>query len=266
MPPTARLSADQVRLAMRAVGECRDVGHDPAAWSLRISSFLREHLRSVFTVSFTATVADAESTVRHILFTHWADNRFHRRWQKFTVGTTYRRFPSVRRFSELYVGEPLTVTRQDLVPGRAWATSAERDDRRAVLQDELVISAEPYRDGLAHVFSINRADGDVPFSARDKALVRLVHGELGRLFGGRLSLTPRTNAPPADLPPRLHAVLICLLSGESDKEIAGRFGLSPHTVHEYVTTLYRRFTVRSRAELFSLAERNGWARAVHPPE
>src|SRR3954463_8064698 len=92
MPKSARLTTDQVRLVMRAVGECRDVGHDPAAWSLRISSFLREHLRSVLTISFTLTVADAQATVRQILFTHWADNRFHRPWQQFNAGTTYRRF------------------------------------------------------------------------------------------------------------------------------------------------------------------------------
>ena len=42
-----------------------------------------------------------------------------------------------------------------------------------------------------------------------------------------------------------------LLSGLSEKEIADRMGLSAHTVHQYVKTVYRAFGVRSRAELMA---------------
>ena len=42
-----------------------------------------------------------------------------------------------------------------------------------------------------------------------------------------------------------------LLAGDSEKEIAVRLRLSPHTVHVYVKSLYRRFGVCSRGELFA---------------
>ena len=56
---------------------------------------------------------------------------------------------------------------------------------------------------------------------------------------------------PADLSPRLRQTLDRLLAGDSEKEIAFRFGRSRHTVHVYVKKLYQRFGVSSRGELFA---------------
>ena len=53
------------------------------------------------------------------------------------------------------------------------------------------------------------------------------------------------------LSPRLRQTLSCLLEGDSEKQVAGRLGLSRATVHQYVTSLYRRFGVQSRAQLLS---------------
>lgn len=53
------------------------------------------------------------------------------------------------------------------------------------------------------------------------------------------------------LPPRLKQTLTCLLAGDSEKQAARRLGLSPHTVHVYVKSLYRRFGVNSRGELLA---------------
>jgi DNA-binding CsgD family transcriptional regulator len=73
----------------------------------------------------------------------------------------------------------------------------------------------------------------------------------------RASSSSLTAAWPAahDLPPRLAETLAALFEGLPEKEIARRMGLSPHTVHDYVKTLYRRFRVQSRAELVALALR-----------
>jgi len=53
------------------------------------------------------------------------------------------------------------------------------------------------------------------------------------------------------LAPRLRQTLEALLTGDSEKQIARRLAISPHTVHVYVKTLYRRFGVSSRAELLA---------------
>jgi DNA-binding CsgD family transcriptional regulator len=53
------------------------------------------------------------------------------------------------------------------------------------------------------------------------------------------------------LAPRLRQTLNHLLDGDSEKQVAYKLNLSPHTVHVYVKSLYRRFNVSSRAELMS---------------
>ena len=54
------------------------------------------------------------------------------------------------------------------------------------------------------------------------------------------------------LSPRMRQTLECLLAGDSEKEIAAKLRLSPHTVHVYVKSLYRRLGVSSRGELFAV--------------
>lgn len=51
------------------------------------------------------------------------------------------------------------------------------------------------------------------------------------------------------LPKRQRETLACLLEGDSEKQVAAHLGISFPTAHQYVTVLYRRFGVRSRAEL-----------------
>ncbi len=55
----------------------------------------------------------------------------------------------------------------------------------------------------------------------------------------------------ADLSPRLRETGMALMTGASEKQIASQLGLSPHTTHHYVKTLYRRFGVSSRAEFMA---------------
>ena len=83
------------------------------------------------------------------------------------------------------------------------------------------------------------------------ALWRLAAAQIGR---STVPLDPLA----ASLAPRVRQTLDELLAGRSEKEIANQLGLSPHTVHVYVRTIYRRYRVSSRAELLStfLAERS----------
>lgn len=53
------------------------------------------------------------------------------------------------------------------------------------------------------------------------------------------------------LSPRLQQTLVCLLQGQSEKEVAASLQLSRATIHQYITLLYRHFGVRSRAQLLA---------------
>lgn len=73
--------------------------------------------------------------------------------------------------------------------------------------------------------------------------------------------TPAAESPDAteshdplanlNLSPRLQQTLDRLLAGDSEKQIAGRLGISPHTVHTYVKQLHKLLSASSRGELLS---------------
>jgi DNA-binding CsgD family transcriptional regulator len=63
----------------------------------------------------------------------------------------------------------------------------------------------------------------------------------------RLARGPRVSVPT--LSPRQRLALNLLTLGQSHKQIARHMGISIHTLHGYVKDIYRRFGVRSQAEL-----------------
>jgi DNA-binding NarL/FixJ family response regulator len=56
-------------------------------------------------------------------------------------------------------------------------------------------------------------------------------------------------SPP--LTPRERQVLGCLLTGASEKEVAALLSISQQTVHAHVKSLYRAYSVSSRAQLMA---------------
>jgi DNA-binding CsgD family transcriptional regulator len=53
------------------------------------------------------------------------------------------------------------------------------------------------------------------------------------------------------LSPRERQTLACLLGGDGEKQVARAMGLSRHTVHAYVKSVYRHFQVDSRPALLA---------------
>src|SRR5262249_24531291 len=104
-------------------------------------------------------------------------------------------------------------------------------------------------DGAISGIALNRAIGDRDFTPRERRLVEFFHAELGRLIRG--PLVSATEPGVEHLSPRLRQTLVCLLEGDSEKQVAARLGLSTATVHQYVTDLYRRYRVQSRAQLLA---------------
>jgi len=79
-----------------------------------------------------------------------------------------------------------------------------------------------------------------------------------RMVGlGMTMFAPKAQQPAPLLTEREHEVLDLIAAGSTNREIAERLFLSPHTVKEHTSVLYRKLTARNRAEAVQRAQRMG---------
>jgi two-component system response regulator DesR len=82
-----------------------------------------------------------------------------------------------------------------------------------------------------------------------------------RMVGKGMTVFGRQEeAPATPLSKREREVLALIASGATNREIAERLFLSPHTVKEHASSLYRKLGVKNRAEATRRAERLGLTR------
>ncbi|MGC8540913.1 MAG: response regulator transcription factor [Phycisphaerae bacterium] len=126
--------------------------------------------------------------------------------------------------------------------------SASGGRRRPVI--ELTFNdAHPSPLGPASVKYLFYSDGTHAGGRKPEALVTLLHRELQSLSGAPIEGFEKQDIREL-LPDRQRQILEQLLSGDGEKQIARKLGLSIHTVHCYIRRLYRRLNVSSRSELF----------------
>jgi two-component system response regulator DesR len=79
-----------------------------------------------------------------------------------------------------------------------------------------------------------------------------------RMVGlGMTMFPPRADQPAPMLTEREREVLELIAGGSTNREIAERLFLSPHTVKEHTSALYRKLRARNRAEAVQRAQRIG---------
>jgi DNA-binding NarL/FixJ family response regulator len=242
------LRVQDVRDAYRLIGECRDVGSDPALWLAHLSAGLLPLFGAAHVGSGEAWWQGKGLPIQPVL--------------NFEVGphpcTGARRMRELANTSDPMVhalrnrpGDHVTHTRRELVSDRVWYRSQAFDQYRQLARlDHRVISVvRVAADGASTAIILLRELGASDFSAREVERLRFLHAELGRLV--RESLVSALEPGPDRLSPRLRQTLACLLQGDSEKQVAARLDLSPTTIHQYVTALYRHFGVHSRAQLLA---------------
>jgi len=110
--------------------------------------------------------------------------------------------------------------------------------------------------GLSVNFTFIRRSHHPRFESSSIALIDLAFSGLSRwLHWLALSHAPavaKASKNYSPLPPHQRKVLLLLVTGLSEKQIAAELNLSNNTVHNYVTTLYRHFGVRNRQSLAAL--------------
>jgi len=147
----------------------------------------------------------------------------------------------------------VTVMRSDVLDGRRWYRSPHvQDYRRAGGVDDFIYAGQRTGTGSnIRGLSLHRPWGGRPFRPRDLAVVDAFTREA--LWLRQPAVPAGVARLAAELSPRLRDVLSGLAKGLSEKQLADRLGISPHTVHDHVKALYRQLGVSSRGELLALA-------------
>jgi DNA-binding NarL/FixJ family response regulator len=79
-----------------------------------------------------------------------------------------------------------------------------------------------------------------------------------RMVGlGMTVFQPQTEDAADSLSPREREVLALISQGATNREIAAALHLSPHTIHEHTSSLYRKLGARNRADAVQRAHRMG---------
>jgi DNA-binding CsgD family transcriptional regulator len=120
----------------------------------------------------------------------------------------------------------------------------EHHDKASV--DASILSIARLGDGKFRVAVFKRAKGAGHFDEEAAEVIDLFRSEFEDLLA---------DIPVSRLSPRERDTLELLTEGLPEKLVADRLGVTLHTAHEYVKSVYRKLDVHSRSELLTLARR-----------
>ena len=100
--------------------------------------------------------------------------------------------------------------------------------------------------------NVARTAGAAGFISKDWSAVDVVRAVRRVSQGQEVFAEAPLDSPLSD---REQEVLSLIATGSTNKEIAGQLHLSPHTVKEHTSAIYRKLGVRNRAEATRQAQR-----------
>jgi DNA-binding CsgD family transcriptional regulator len=260
MARSSRLRLSEVRAVYRLLGEVRELGDDPLCWRRHLTEQLARLVHARVGVAMErprAITPGNEPGVVGLVDLGWDNDRERQFLFAYLRGEGLEAVPYWPAAQQLVTTTPcFTRSRRQLVADGAWYGSMHVNEfRRGSGVDDFIYSCQaPPGMPAAHFIGMHRAWGDKPFSPVEQRLVQLFHHELGRFWRA----TPEDEQLPlASMSPRQRQTLAFLVSGDSEKQVAVKLGVSQNTVHRYVVGVYRHFAVSSRGELLAR-----WARYV----
>lgn len=241
--PNENLTATEIRQIYQILGECRELGDDLAAW--------RNHLWVQ-----TAKLADAD-LILHAAIDDDLDNPNMRgggAWG-FENGFNLKGWHELLRvYGVSLKSEMLDLmvsrarksprgnasTRQMLIADSDWDASFDKTVMADTIGTNAIMQSYHWLGGGRKTYdamTITRGVNRREFTEREAMLVGILHAEVAAMIGK--ALIGYEEPQPSVLAPRVRQVLQCMLEGDSDKQIAVRLGISPHTVNQYTKSIFQ---------------------------
>jgi DNA-binding CsgD family transcriptional regulator len=234
------------------VGECTELGDDPAAWQAHLADRADQLIGGCCTAFKILRICQGEPVFDEALLSPRSDDRMRRRFRECLEEGGHKDMPAlVTLMPHLYETGALAFRYSDLSGGlNAYYESGFYDRYLRGLGVGDAVMANHAQESQ-HVLSVMvmRQRSDRPFSSQEEGTLAFLSALLARFVGNRLATRSRAGRP--QLAPRVSQTLSALLEGDSEKQIAARLGLQRTTVHGYVRQLYRHYGVRSRGELMA---------------
>lgn len=146
-------------------------------------------------------------------------------------------------------GRRRTFLREDVLGDRPWSECGAREILAVYGVHDRMVSGYPLTPGVEVYFGLDRVEKRA-FDRRERDILHeTVHG-LGPL-SMRLALSYGLLNRQMKFAPRERETLLNLLDGLTEKEIAQVMGLTTRSAHQYVTKVFRKFGVSSRAQLMA---------------
>jgi DNA-binding CsgD family transcriptional regulator len=147
-------------------------------------------------------------------------------------------------------GKHRAFIREDVLGERPWSACTH-----SWMMERLEISDRMYAafalDENLEVYLCLDRQGDKPFEPADRDITHEINKGLGP-FWARLALSYGLYRHQQSLTRRQREMLLYLLDGYSEAEIAKLMGLTRGTAHQYVIKVFRALNVSSRAELMAM--------------
>jgi DNA-binding CsgD family transcriptional regulator len=236
---------EELRRLLRLIGDLRELPPGSPAQRMHVLDGLSQIVGAQ--VGIWVNVSGVERG--HVVI----DDAIERGWENERARRTFLDFvargqgrvpdPTMGPLAQRMASGFVTCTRDQLLSDRDWYRSEHvQEYRRAADVDSCIYTGAIIDGRVAVCLSFHRPWGDRPFDARTRELVEIFHRE---------TLWMHAQPATATLPPRQRQVLERLARGASEKQIADELSLSPHTVHDYVKALHRRFGASNRAQLLA---------------
>jgi DNA-binding CsgD family transcriptional regulator len=146
------------------------------------------------------------------------------------------------------MGEHFTRRRHELVADEDWyGTEYYKRYREPLGVDHHVYSVRPLENGLLSGVGFYRNAGRDAFDERHSLIAHIIFTSADALH--TMDLPDAGGSDVFDLPPRVRTTFGLLIEGLSRKKIAAHLGVSPNTVAEYSSKVYKHFGVSGQREL-----------------